>query len=128
MMNAAMTPWLVVFVGGGLGSMLRHGVNLLAARIGGIGFPFGTLAANITGCFVMGLFAGYFAFRGDASQTWRLFLMTGMLGGYTTFSAFSLDALLLYERGEAGLAALYVASSVALALAGVMLGMALTRT
>lgn len=123
-----MTPWLVVFVGGGLGSMLRHGVNLLAARIGGIGFPFGTLAANITGCFVMGLFAGYFAFRGDASQTWRLFLMTGMLGGYTTFSAFSLDALLLYERGEAGLAALYVASSVALALAGVMLGMALTRT
>ena len=126
-MNAAVTPWLVVFVGGGLGSMLRHGVNLVGARIG-TGFPFGTLIANVTGCFVMGLLAGYFAFRGDASQTWRLFLMTGILGGYTTFSAFSLDALLLYERGQTGLAALYVASSVALALAGVVIGMALTRT
>jgi fluoride exporter len=127
-MNAALTPWLVVFVGGGLGSMLRHGVNLGAARIAGLGFPFGTLVANITGCFVMGLSAGYFAFRGEASQTWRLFLMTGVLGGYTTFSAFSLDALLLYERGQTGLAALYVVSSVALALAGVVVGMALTRT
>lgn len=126
-MNAAVTPWLVVFVGGGLGSMLRHGVNLAAARIGGLNFPFGTLTANITGCFVMGLLAGYFAFRGDLSQTWRLFLMTGVLGGYTTFSAFSLDALLLYERGQTGLAALYVVSSVVLALVGVVLGMALTR-
>src|SRR6478752_3794499 len=126
-MNAAMTPWLVVFVGGGLGSMLRHGVNVSAARLFGTGFPFGTLIANITGCFVMGLFAGYFAFRGDASQTWRLFLMTGVLGGYTTFSAFSLDALLLYERGQAGLAALYVVASVGCALLGVVIGMALTR-
>ncbi len=117
-MNAAMTPWLVVFVGGGLGSMLRHGVNVTAARLFGTGFPFGTLVANVTGCFIMGLLAGYFAFRGDASQTWRLFLMTGMLGGYTTFSAFSLDALLLYERGQAGLAALYVAASVGLCAAG----------
>jgi CrcB protein len=119
--------WLVVFVGGGIGSMLRHGVNLVGARIGGLNFPFGTLTANITGCFVMGLIAGYFAFRGDASQTWRLFLMTGVLGGYTTFSAFSLDALLLWERGQAGLAALYVAASVGLALAGVIAGMALMR-
>lgn len=126
-MNAALTPWLVVFVGGGLGSMLRHGVNLGAARIGGMSFPSGTLVANVTGCFVMGLLAGYFAFRGEANQTWRLFLLTGVLGGYTTFSAFSLDALLLYERGQAGLAALYVVSSVVLALAGVAVGMALTR-
>jgi fluoride exporter len=132
-MNAALTPWLIVFIGGGVGSMLRHGVNLGAARIVGLGFPFGTLVANVTGCFVMGLLAGYFAFRGEASQgdlsqTWRLFLMTGVLGGYTTFSAFSLDALLLYERGQAGLAALYVTASVVLALAGVIVGMALTRT
>jgi CrcB protein len=126
-MNAAVTPWLVVFVGGGLGSMLRHGVNVTAARMFGTGFPFGTLVANITGCFVMGLIAGYLAFRGDASQTWRLFLMTGVLGGYTTFSAFSLDALLLWERGQAGLAALYVVASVVLALLGVVIGMALTR-
>jgi CrcB protein len=127
-MNAAMTPWLVVFVGGGLGSMLRHGVNVSAARLFGTGFPFGTLVANITGCFVMGLIAGYLAFRGDASQTWRLFLMTGVLGGYTTFSAFSLDALLLYERGQAGLAALYVVASVGLALLGVVAGMGLVRS
>lgn len=130
-MNALMTsatPWLVVFLGGGIGSALRHGVNLAAARVGGTGFPFGTLVANITGCFVMGLLAGYFAFRGDASQTWRLFLLTGVLGGYTTFSAFSLDALLFWERGQSGLAALYVAASVALSLLGVLAGMALTRT
>ena len=57
----------------------------------------------------MGLIAGYLAFKGEASQPWRLFLMTGILGGYTTFSAFSLDAALLYERGEIGLALLYVA-------------------
>ncbi len=119
--------WLVVFVGGGLGSMLRHGVNLTAARVGGTNFPSGTLVANITGCFVMGLLAGYFAFRGDASQTLRLFLLTGVLGGYTTFSAFSLDALLLWERGQGGLAALYVVASVGLSLIGVFAGMALAR-
>jgi fluoride exporter len=70
---------------------------------------------------------GYFAFRGGASQHWRLFLTTGILGGYTTFSAFSLDAVLLYERGELGLAALYVALSVALSIGGLMAGLALMR-
>ena len=93
--DSALTPWLVVFVGGGIGSMLRHGVNLGAARIAGLGFPFGTLVANITGCFVMGLVRRLFRLSRRPSQTWRLFLMTGVLGGYTTFSAFSLDALLL---------------------------------
>jgi CrcB protein len=70
---------------------------------------------------------GYFAFKGGASQHWRLFLTTGILGGYTTFSAFSLDAVLLYERGELGLAALYVALSVALSIGGLMGGLALMR-
>ena len=74
----------------------------------GTGFPFGTLIVNVTGSLMMGLIAGYFAFKGDASQNWRLFLTTGILGGYTTFSAFSLDAALLYERGEVSLAAIYV--------------------
>ena len=60
----------------------------------------------------MGLIAGYLAFKGEASQPWRLFLMTGILGGYTTFSAFSLDAALLYERGQIGLALFYVLGSV----------------
>jgi CrcB protein len=83
---------------------------------------------NITGSFVMGLVAAYFAFRGDAGQHWRLFLTTGVLGGYTTFSAFSLDVALLYERGEVGLAALYVLVSVAVSIAALFAGLALVRS
>jgi CrcB protein len=75
----------------------------------------------------MGLIAGYLAFKGQASQPWRLFLMTGILGGYTTFSAFSLDAAMLYERGALGLAAAYVLGSVLLAVAGLFIGLALIR-
>ena len=82
---------------------------------------------NVTGSLVMGLLAAYFAFKGDASQHWRLFLTTGVLGGYTTFSAFSLDAALLYERGEIGLAALYVLGSVVLSIGGLFAGLALMR-
>ena len=92
--------YLIVFLGGGLGAAMRHGVNIASARAFGTGFPYGTLLINITGSLLMGLVAAYFAFKGDASQHWRLFLTTGILGGYTTFSAFSLDAALLYERGE----------------------------
>jgi CrcB protein len=76
---------------------------------------------------VMGLLAAYFAFKGDASQHWRLFFTTGILGGYTTFSAFSLDTALLYERGELGLAALYIVASVALSVGGLFAGLALVR-
>ena len=94
--------YLLVFFGGGLGATLRHLVNVTCARCLGTGFPWGTFIINITGSTVMGLIAGYLAFKGEASQPWRLFLMTGILGGYTTFSAFSLDAALLYERGELG--------------------------
>jgi fluoride exporter len=119
--------YLVVFLGGGIGSMLRHAVNVLSARALGIGFPYGTLTVNITGSIVMGLLAGYFAFKGEASQGWRLFLMTGVLGGYTTFSAFSLDAIALYERGELGLALGYVAASGALAIFGLLAGLLLMR-
>jgi fluoride exporter len=119
--------FLIVFFGGGLGAALRHGVNLLSARLLGGGFNYATLFENVSGSFVMGLLIGYFAFKGGVSQHWRLFLTTGILGGYTTFSAFSLDTILLYERGELGLAALYVALSVALSLGGLMAGMALVR-
>ena len=119
--------YLVVFIGGGIGSMLRHGVNVLCARLFGIGFPFGTFTVNVTGSIAMGLLAGYFAFRGEAAQIWRLFLMTGILGGYTTFSAFSLDTVLLFERGQFGLAALYVVASVVLSIGGLMAGLALVR-
>ena len=119
--------YLIVFLGGGIGAALRHGINLAVARLLGTGFPYGTLMINITGSFIMGLVAAYFAFRGDASQHWRLFLTTGILGGYTTFSAFSLDAALLYERGEVGLAALYVVASVAVSIGGLFAGFALVR-
>ena len=98
--------YLLVFLGGGLGASIRHAVNMASAKGLGTAFPYGTFIINITGSTVMGLIAGYLAFKGQASQPWRLFLMTGILGGYTTFSAFSLDTALLYERGELALAAL----------------------
>ncbi len=119
--------YLIVFLGGGIGSMLRHGVNVLSARWLGTGFPYGTLTVNVTGSIVMGLLAGYFAFKGDAAQSWRLFLMTGILGGYTTFSAFSLDAIALYERGQIALALAYVAASGAVSIFGLFAGLMLIR-
>ena len=119
--------FLIVFLGGGIGSMLRHAVNVLTARAFGTGFPYGTLTVNITGSIVMGLLAGYFAFKGEATQSWRLFMMTGVLGGYTTFSAFSLDAIALYERGEVGMALGYVAASGALSIFGLFAGLLLMR-
>ena len=122
-----MLNYLLVFVGGGLGASLRHSINLACARCLGTTFPWGTFIINITGSTVMGLIAGYFAFRGQAAQPWRLFLMTGILGGYTTFSAFSLDTALLYERGALGLAAGYVLGSVILSIAGLFAGLALVR-
>jgi CrcB protein len=119
--------YLLVFVGGGLGATLRHLVNVTCARCIGTAFPYGTFIINITGSTAMGLIAGYLAFKGEASQPWRLFVMTGILGGYTTFSAFSLDTAILYERGEIGLAALYVLGSVVLSIAGLFAGLALVR-
>lgn len=121
--------YLLVFLGGGLGAMLRHGVNQAAALTLGTRFPFGTLFINISGSFVMGLVVAWFAFRsGGISQDWRLFLTTGILGGYTTFSAFSLEVALLYERGALLLAAIYILASVALAIAGLFAGLMLVRS
>ena len=124
-----MQAYLLVFLGAGFGGCLRHTVNLLAARLWGTNFPWGTFLINISGSLVMGLIAGYLAFRAGAGWTQhvRLFLLTGILGGYTTFSAFSLDAALLYERGEPGLMAAYVGGSVLVALAGVFGGLAFVR-
>ncbi len=120
-------PYLVVFLGAGLGGALRHGVNLATLRWFGVGFPAGTLAVNIVGSLAMGLIAGYFALKGDAPQAVRLFLTTGVLGGFTTFSAFSLDAVLLWERGQSPVAAAYVAASVVCALVGLVAGLAIVR-
>lgn len=119
--------YVLVFVGGGLGATLRHVINMTCARCMGAAFPWGTFIINITGSTVMGLIAGYLAYKGEASQPWRLFLMTGILGGYTTFSAFSLDTAVLYERGDLGLALTYVLGSVVLSIAGLFAGLALVR-
>ena len=102
-------------------------MNIGVGRALGTGFPYGTLIINVTGSFVMGLIAAWFAFKGDASQHWRLFLTTGILGGYTTFSTFSLDAALLYERGQLMLAVVYVTGSVVLGLVGLFAGLAIVR-
>ena len=120
--------YLIVFFGGGIGAALRHGVNIASARFFGTAFPYATMIENVTGSLVMGLLAGYFAFRsGGSHQHWQLFLTTGILGGYTTFSAFSLDTVLLYERGETALAAFYVLASVGFAVGGLLAGLALVR-
>ena len=80
--------------------MLRHAVNQASAAYFGVNFPWGTLFVNVVGSLAMGLLAGWFAFRGEGGQLLRLFLATGILGGFTTFSAFSIDAALLWERGQ----------------------------
>jgi CrcB protein len=125
-----MQALLLVFLGAGLGGSLRHGVNLVALRHAAVGFPFGTLFINVVGSFVMGLFAAWFAARAGQAMTQplRLFLMTGVLGGFTTFSAFSLETISMWERGEAAGAAAYVAASVVLSLIGLVAGMALVRS
>ena len=120
--------YLIVFLGAGIGGALRHGVNVGAARLLGFGFPFGTLIVNVAGSFAMGLLAGYFAFRPGIDQHTRLFLTTGILGGFTTFSAFSLDAALLIERHAYALAAAYVAGSVAASIVALFFGLALFRS
>lgn len=116
--TAPMTAFLLVFLGAGLGGAARHAVNLGCGRWCGTQFPWGTLTVNIVGSFAMGLLAGWLAFK--AGESWsqhaRLFLATGVLGGFTTFSAFSLDALLLWERGQALAAASYAGASVVLSI------------
>ena len=120
----------LVFLGGGIGASLRHGVNLLAVQQFGITFPWGTMIVNVVGSFLIGVLAAYFAFRGDAvwTQPLRLFLTTGILGGFTTFSAFSLDFALLFERGEVGQGVAYVLASVVLSLGAIFLGLFLVRS
>lgn len=124
-----MVSAFTVFFGAGLGGVLRHGVNLASLKWFGAGFPVGTMAINVAGSLLMGIVAGYLAFR--AGEGWtqgvRLFLATGVLGGFTTFSAFSLDAVLLWERGAALQALGYVVGSVGLSLGGLVAGLALVR-
>ncbi len=120
---------LLVVLGGGIGAGMRHGVNIGAARLFGTDFPWGTFAVNVIGSFLIGVAAAWFAFRNDAaSQSLRLFLTTGILGGFTTFSAFSLDFALLFERGEIVAAIWYVAGSVGLSLLAIFAGLWVVRS
>jgi CrcB protein len=125
----AMIQFLLVFIGGGFGSMARHGVNLGTARFFSGGFPLATFIVNIAGSFLMGLLAAWFAFRADmaGSQHFRLLLTTGFLGGFTTFSTFSLDAAFLIERDAYVTAGIYLVLSVLLGVLGLFAGLWLVR-
>jgi CrcB protein len=122
---------LMVALGGGAGAWLRHMVGrFYLARLGpnlATAFPWSTLTVNILGSFAMGLLAGWLARHGHGGENWRLFLGVGLLGGFTTFSAFSMEFALLVERGAMGHAVLYAAVSMAGAIAGLFAGLALMR-
>lgn len=123
-----MNNYLLVFAGGGIGSVLRLGVYRLARLWLPAGFPWGTLAVNVLGGLLAGLLTGWLLSRSvGASEAPSLFLMTGVLGGFTTFSAFGVDAVLLFERGDYWTAALYVLGSVALAIVAVIAGIGAAR-
>lgn len=122
-----MLSYLIVFLGAGIGGSLRHGTSLATAKWFGVDFPYGTLTVNVVGSLVMGLLAGYFAFKGIASQPWRLFLATGILGGFTTFSSFSLDMVALWERNEIVLLAVYAIVSLVASVVGLVFGLHAVR-
>jgi CrcB protein len=122
-----MNSYLIVALGSAIGGALRHGVNVSAGRLLGTGWPYGTLSVNVVGSFAIGAVVAYFATHGHGGQRWLLFLTTGVLGGFTTFSAFSLDVVLLYERGRLDQAALYLGASVGVSIAALVLALALIR-
>jgi fluoride exporter len=124
-----MTRFLLVGLGGAAGAMARYGLGLAATRLAPTSeWLWGTFAANVIGGLLMGILAGWVSLRGGAvSEAQRLLLGVGVLGGFTTFSAFSLETVLIIERRQYGLAGAYVASSVALAIATVAIGLLLAR-
>lgn len=121
-----MNPLFLVMAGGAVGAGLRHLVGRAAMAALGPGWPWGTLTVNLVGGLAMGLLAGTLSRISDG-EAWRLLLGVGLLGGFTTFSAFSLDAMMMIERGEIGAMLGYVALSVAGSIAALALGLGLTR-
>lgn len=122
-----MNTLLAVALGGAIGAGARHLFNLQALRLFGPNFPWGTIGVNIIGSLLMGVLAGLFAFKADLSPEWRSFLATGILGGFTTFSAFSLDAANLMQRGDMGLAVAYMGGSTAAGIGALFLGLFLVK-
>jgi CrcB protein len=119
---------VLVFIGGGAGALARHATGQLALRSLGSAWPYGTFAVNVIGGLLMGLLAGWLAHRGDAGQSsWGLLLGVGLLGGFTTFSAFSLETVSMLQRKAWGQAGGYVAASVVLSAAALWLGLMLSR-
>ena len=114
-----------VALGGALGASARYLANLAALRLLGASYPWGTLAVNVVGSFLMGVFVTILAQKGG--MRFAPFLLTGVLGGFTTFSAFSLDALTLWEKGQLAVAGAYVAGSVVLSIGAIILGVVVVR-
>jgi CrcB protein len=124
---ASFPPLLLVALGGGVGACLRYLVGQWTLGVFGAGLPFGTWTVNIAGAFAMGLLAGWLAQRDGGGEALRLLLGVGVLGGFTTFSAFSLDVFTMINRNEIGLAAAYAVSSVAGSVLALMTGVWLAR-
>jgi fluoride exporter len=120
-----MTRFLIVAAGGALGAVARYGLGRLLPATG---WPWATLTVNVVGGLLMGLLAGWLAFRGGAhGESVRLFAAVGLLGGFTTFSAFSLETALMIERRQLALAGGYVAASVALSVLALFIGLMVVR-
>ena len=122
-----MSNILLVAIGGAIGSVGRYCVGLWATRLAGPNFPWGTLTVNVVGAFAIGLLVEMVARRFDASNEMRAFIVTGILGGFTTWSSFTLDTMVLLERGEVGLSALYLLASLLVSFAAIFAGLALGR-
>ena len=123
-----MIKFFYVFAGGGLGAVARYLVGMQTLRAFGPNWPYGTFTVNVVGGLCMGLLAGYLAHRGGVDQErWRVLLGVGVLGGFTTFSAFSLETALMIERRVYGQAFIYIAASVVLAVGALFIGLILAR-
>jgi CrcB protein len=122
-----MRPLLFVGIGGGIGSMLRYAISIFIGRHVPIAFPFGTFLVNISGCFLIGAFYSLSTKYTGLNTDWRLFLITGICGGYTTFSTFSYDGLVLLKQGSNLYFMLYVVGSVVLGLLATFAGAAVFK-
>lgn len=122
-----MSGILYVALGGAIGATGRHMLGLATLKTLGPDYPYGTMAANIIGGFLMGLLAGWLALKINGAENLRLFLGVGLLGGFTTFSAFSLDAVMMYEKKDYGALLGYVGGSVILSIGALMIGLILAR-